>query len=318
MRSSAAETEAQPAALSKGRAYQQPGRFSAYLSIFNDWDILDFALRSVSPIIDELVIVDGAYKWMAPYLQAVGYDPSHSQNRVYEIIANAGIPYRVIANTWENEAEKRMAGYAECRNRYICRIDADEIMFPDHDMIELFLEEGAAAAEMEVPLYVSPGRIVLPREGPLPRAGFLFDSEQIRAADHLQYLWLISDRPQSDARTGTLFPEPVAFNAHLTHWRTPSTAIGRAAFYSLNYVRNEGAPWFSDLRSRPLPNLASLFDRIPPNVFQDTLKGSPVVAGYGELNGSMIGRSPVDAIDEQGFYRYSMSICGLTLDKIPN
>jgi hypothetical protein len=35
-------------------------KFSAYLSIYNDWDILPSALRSVASYLDELVVVDGA------------------------------------------------------------------------------------------------------------------------------------------------------------------------------------------------------------------------------------------------------------------
>ena len=46
--------------------------FSAYLSIYNDWDILEPALKSIAPYIDELVVVDGGYKWMAPYADRTG------------------------------------------------------------------------------------------------------------------------------------------------------------------------------------------------------------------------------------------------------
>ena len=52
--------------------------FSAYLSIYNDWDILLPALKSVAAHVDELVVVDGAYQWMEPYLKAIGGDPAKS------------------------------------------------------------------------------------------------------------------------------------------------------------------------------------------------------------------------------------------------
>ena len=44
-------------------------KFSAYLSIYNDWDILAWTLRSIASYVDELVVVDGAYEWMAPDLK---------------------------------------------------------------------------------------------------------------------------------------------------------------------------------------------------------------------------------------------------------
>jgi tetratricopeptide (TPR) repeat protein len=43
-------------------------KFSAYLSVYNDWDILEPALRSIRPFVDELVVVDGGYRWMAEFL----------------------------------------------------------------------------------------------------------------------------------------------------------------------------------------------------------------------------------------------------------
>lgn len=294
--------ETRPAIWSKARPLSRRSTLSAYVSIFNDWDILECSLRSIAPMIDELVVVDGAYEWLAPYFNSIGCPPARSDDRVYDILESAGIPYRVISNIWENEAQKRAAGYEACRSRFICRVDADEIIFPDHELLELFLKQGVGAAEMEMPLYVSPGRIVAPRMGPLPRNGFLFDSDKIDAADHLNYLWLVPPQPQAADAQRQLFPEPVAFNAHLTLWRTPSTALGRAAFYALNYVRHEGAPWFPDLRSKPLEDMTELFRHIPANIFQDTLKGSPIVAGYNELNGLAIAQSPLAQADEQGFY----------------
>jgi hypothetical protein len=37
-----------------------PSKLSAYLTIYNDWDLLEPALRSIAPYIDEPVVVDGA------------------------------------------------------------------------------------------------------------------------------------------------------------------------------------------------------------------------------------------------------------------
>src|SRR5262245_60159410 len=106
-------------------------KFSAYLSVYNDWDILASALRSVASHVDELVVVDGAYGWMLPYLTMRGVDPLRSAPRLYAAIEASGIPFRVISRIWKNEIEKRQTGYDACTHDYIYRVDADEILFFD-------------------------------------------------------------------------------------------------------------------------------------------------------------------------------------------
>ena len=122
-------------------------KFSAYLSIYNDWDILPHALASIKDHIDELIVVDGAYEWMDSYLRALGKDPMRSDQRVYESLEKSGIDFKIISRSWKNEIEKRMAGYDACSNRYVYRVDADEIMFFYDGAIESFLETDKAVAE---------------------------------------------------------------------------------------------------------------------------------------------------------------------------
>jgi hypothetical protein len=38
---------------------------SGYISVYNDWDILEHALQFVIPYIDGLIVVDGGYRWIA-------------------------------------------------------------------------------------------------------------------------------------------------------------------------------------------------------------------------------------------------------------
>ena len=109
---------------------------SAYLSIYNDWDILPSALRSIASHVDELVVVDGAYEWMVPYLTMQGLDPTRSDPRVYAALEASGIPFRVISHTWKHEPEKRLAGYEAFTHDFIYRVDADEIMFFDEPALE--------------------------------------------------------------------------------------------------------------------------------------------------------------------------------------
>jgi len=280
-------------------------KFSAYLSIYNDWDILPWTLRSIAPYIDELVVVDGAYRWMAPYARAIGNDPLKSDQRVYQALEGSGVPFRVISELWPTEIEKRKAGYLACRHRYRFRVDADEIYFFNSEPLADFLRTGGAAAEMEMPVYVAPGWIVSERGRERPgRQGFLFDSEKISAEQHLLYLWLVlttDQLPPDNANRSPVFGEPVAYNAHLSHWRTPTTAVGRAAFYVFNWVRRNGVPWLPELSGRPLDDLGPLFERVTPEIMLDILRGHPIVVGFDHLEHRILTPSLLAPPDEETF-----------------
>jgi hypothetical protein len=272
-------------------------RFSAYLSIYNDWDILGHALHSIAPRIDELVIVDGAYRWMVPFLKAIGVNPERSDNRVFEVIANVDVPVKVVCGLWDDEIAKRMAGYNACSHRYVYRIDADEVLtFRDADL-DAFLMGRRATAAMEMPLFVAPGWFRAgSKDAPIEQQGLLFDREQISAEEHLRYLWLVLGKqglPLTSRDLPVLFEQPIAFNTHLTAWRTPATAITRAAFYKLNYFRNYGFPWLLDTNNAPVTDIVQFCERIDPVAFRAALLFSEIVVNPISLHGGMLRHKPL-------------------------
>ena len=282
------------------------GKFSAYLSIYNDWDILPAALRSVAPYVDELVVVDGAYDWMAPYLTRLGIDPTRSNPNVYAALEASGIPFRVIARTWPNEPEKRRQGYAACTHDMIYRIDADEVMFFNEASLEAALRQGAAVGSMQMPNYVAPGWISRDKNlTEIEQQCFLFDRRQISPDIHLNYLWLIltaDSLPLAGQKPLPVFTEPLAFNAHLTGWRTPATGVNRAAFYNLNWMRQNGVPWIESLRGRPLTDVAALFDLVPPAAFLSSLRRGRIATGMIEAPENRVFHpTPLDHSQEATF-----------------
>lgn len=248
---------------------------SAYLSVYEDWDFLRPSLESVAPFVDEIVVVDGAYKWMSGFVRANGRDPARSGRKVHDALANLGVPVRVIEGVWENEFEKRAAGYAACAHRYVFRLDADEIVFPDHQALRMFFDGGQAVAEMEIPpICHSPDWVEAPTpEAPIPRVGLVFDSTQIQPMDHLRYLWIVAkDWPAPDAGPlAPAAPRAVARTAHLAAWRSPEGARNRAAFYNLAYIRNYGCPWLRDIEGHPVADLDTFFARVDPVAFNASL-----------------------------------------------
>src|SRR5258708_4734974 len=165
---------------------------SGYLTIYNDYDILPYTLRAIAPYVDELIVVDGAYEWMAPYLELSGKNPRKSDDHVYGVLDASAIKYRVESRTWRDETEKRMAGYNACTGRYAFRIDADEVPFFDNSEMERFLASGEPIAQMYKPSYISPKWLVgLNESGFLPSEPFLFDRTRVEPGVHLNYLWLV-------------------------------------------------------------------------------------------------------------------------------
>jgi hypothetical protein len=261
--------------------------FSAYLTVYNDWDLLGPALRSVAPYVDELVVVDGAYERMAPYLSALGHDLVRSDSRVYDALASSGIPYRVISRLWASEAEKRIAGYCACTGRIVCRVDADEVIFFDERELERFQSRGEAVAAVETPTYIAPGWIVGPApvsgwrrlwsRPRLPRQCFMFNRDKIAADVHLNYLWLRLDSGKPVRRREIPLPvrrRPIGFNAHLTGWRTWPSADFRAESYGLHYALRNGIPWLAQLRGRAMNGLGELLDIVPAQDFREIVEAS--------------------------------------------
>lgn len=283
---------------------------SAYLSIFDDWELLETAIASIDPYVDEIIVVDGAYSWLANFIGRSGRDASRSNDAVYSTLKRFESKIRYITGIWENELEKRMAGYAACQNRYIFRVDADEVLFINEDTLDHFKSSNYAVGEMEMPIYVAPGLIrATNSDRAIERQALLFDSTKITPRNHLDYLWLVLSSAEDNSRNGAesakIYPDPIAFNAHLTHWRSPITAINRARFYVMNYVRSSGdVLWLSHYRQNPEDQWHDLFGRVDPRVVNDVLLGHAIVSEPPNITGFVIRPTPLSTDQESCFSRH--------------
>ncbi len=267
---------------------------SAYLNLFDDWDILRPALLSVIDRVDEIIVVDGAYRWMLPYFESTGRDPTRSVEQVYDVLATLGPKIRVVNGIWENEIAKRIAGFEACKGKFRYRVDADEIFLFDEAATEAFLRSDCPVGQMDMPLYVAPGWINGVAGQTMPRQAFLFDSDKISAVEHLSYLWLVmpeSERTYGPPKPNLIFRESLAFNVHLTHWRPPSSSLSRARFYVMNYMREHGMSG---------ADFSSLFKRIAPKDFDEMLFGKSLVVmpTFDTINCI---KTPLTAQQEQSF-----------------
>ena len=79
-----------------------------------DNDFLEQSIASVIDRVDELVFVDGAYTWVAPFLAQSGIDPERSWQKTHDILAAFGSKVRYYSGLWDGELHKRSFGYDKC------------------------------------------------------------------------------------------------------------------------------------------------------------------------------------------------------------
>jgi hypothetical protein len=269
---------------------------SAYITLMDDWDILHAALSSIAPVVDEIVVADGAYAWMEPYFTACGRDPAHSNPHVARVLDQFGAKLRVIRGVWQDEIHKRVAGFEACRHRFVLRADADEVALLDPARIDAFLRSDAAVATADVPMMVTPDWVRARADGQPERLGVLFDRQRITAAQHLAHLWLIMPPEEQDRVSrseGAVFAESLGFIAHLTHWRRPETAVSRARFYVLNHYRGAATlPLLGD--SDPGAGFTPLFQQISPADWDALMLSHAIVSGLPDMTGFELRPMPIE------------------------
>ena len=268
-------------------------RISAYLSIYNDWSMLSDVLETISPFISELIIVDGSYAWQKNFLEALGDNPERSSPKLYDIIKRSGLKVKIIDGIWENEVEKRIAGYNACTYRYIMRIDADEIVKISNECLSEFFKTGGRVAEFYMPTYVTPESIIANRGvkalvKPIPTQKFLFDRKFVSAEQHLTYLWLVlgSDKlpeiPVTELQPSHY--RPVAYCAHLTNWRTLENNLIRATFYILKSFKEKGAPKLGYPSPFDKQSFQEFITKITPEILKKSLEWSSFCVGGTHLS----------------------------------
>lgn len=300
---------------------------SAYLSIYEDADVLEYALKMIRPYVDELIVVDGAYSWMADYLSKIGLDPNRSREHVYEILNGSGIRLKIISRVWKNEIEKRQVGYQACTHRYRMRIDSDEIIQIYSNEFDAFFRSGCAVAEMYMPTQVTNRHVV--KGGKFidlfrryPRQCFLFDSDKIGPEDHLKYLWLVLPADMlpegSKKEIYAVYEHPIAFNYHLTSFRHVETSARRGSFYLMNWMRKNGAPWLGSENIAPEMLFNKFFEEVPPATFYEVMKSSSFVYGEfklrpGERLATVNADNGIDFILTQLYEKYIENISKRTI-----
>ena len=298
---------------------------SAYMIAHCDDDFLEQAIASIINRVDELIFVDGAYKWIAPFFTAAGLDPERSWQKTHDILAKFGNKIKYFNGIWDDELHKRSFGWSQCSGDIIIRVDADEILEFDEDEYASFLMSNKAVAQMEIPFMLTSSserlRVGLEQT---PRLCAIFKTSRFRnALQHCSYLWLILTEDERK-RCGPMnaqhvYEPPIIRTAHLTGMRTPRTAVNRARFYALQYVRVTGHLQWSFAQSPvtvPEEKISQIFDLLSADEYTSYLEGHDIVSGFATMQDFRVAPydfegTPVQAQVQAAYDAYNASLADL-------
>lgn len=223
----------------------------AYLQSFNDYELLPEALASIDGVVDSIIVVDGCYSWMAEYNLSIGINPEKSCDEFYDVVEKSKIPYKVISSIWSNQIDKRMAGYENADADYVMRFDADEILSFDFRELDSFISSNKSVAGMHMPTYITPDVILANESGEFPIQNFLFKRSVISPRDHLEYMWLVltADKIGGTFEAQNIYEKAIAYNAHLTCWRSLRTSVNRSLYYNTNWMRKHGFDFLDEYKN---------------------------------------------------------------------
>lgn len=267
---------------------------SAYMIAHCDDDFLEQAIASVIDRVDELVFVDGAYRWVAPFFEAAGIDPARSWQRTHDILSKFAPKIRYFSGLWDDELHKRSFAWSQCEGDVIIRIDADEILHFDDEAFVAFLMSDKGVGQMEIPFMLTPHseRLKIGLDE-TPCLCAVFKASHFRSpVQHCAYLWLIlteAERKRCGAMNPDYVYQPALIKtAHLTGMRTPRTAVNRARFYTLHYVRQTGQLQWAYAQtpvSSPEEKIGQIFNLMSADEYTSYLEGHEIVSGFALMQG---------------------------------
>jgi hypothetical protein len=215
-------------------------RTTGVLIIHNDSSLLEETLKSAGHLVDSLVVVDGAYEWVAPFCEMNGEASDKSTDDLLAILDASGLPYTYHTGVWQNETHKRQASLEFVKTERVMLIDSDEIYNVDDAKLQAFWASGKVMASLKAPLFLHDDVVTWHTASaayPLKPVFLNLAGQDIETV--VASLWLLLP----DSEKGTIVARslieraPLGIFYHLSMFRTQNNPYRRSRFYNLLSMR---------------------------------------------------------------------------------
>jgi hypothetical protein len=164
-------------------------KISIYIILYYDLDFLEDILDNIINYVDEIIIIDGPYKYCIESLTQFNllYNENNKPDTLNYILNKYNNKIKYYYNIWENEKEKRIFGYSKCNNDIILLVDCDEFFIFDINNINNFINSNKYVGGFNINNMC---RININFDDETQKY-IMFKKKYINENQHLSYTWLV-------------------------------------------------------------------------------------------------------------------------------
>lgn len=210
------------------------------LIIHNDSSLLAKTLNSARTLVDRLVVVDGAYDWVAPFCKMNGEEEDRSSDDLLKILDDFGMPYTYHTGVWQNETHKRQASLEFVETDRVMLIDSDEIYNVEQATLQAFWESGKVMGSLEAPLFLHDNVVTWHKAAkayPLKPVFLNMAGQDVETVVASLWLLLPDSEKGKIVDRSLIERKPLGMFYHLSMLRTQNNPYRRSRFYNLLSMR---------------------------------------------------------------------------------
>lgn len=208
--------------------------------IHNDASLLKQTLETVKEFVDKLVIVDGAYSWVAPFCEQSSELPDRSTDGLHDILLDSKIPYEYYNGIWESETQKRIFSIEKASTNIVVNIDSDELFDIKQQELVNFINSNKPLGRCLFPLYFTPSLIGVNEKTGSPPFKEIFINKKFHSAKNIvdsMFLAVPEEERSSRLTRDNYFEFESSVIHHISNFRRHPFASRRGRFYTLLSMR---------------------------------------------------------------------------------
>ena len=212
-------------------------KISVYINLFSDLGFLDDIIENIYNKVDEIIIIDGPYKYNIDTLRRTNllYDEHTKPDELNNILNKYSNKIKYTYGIFSNEEEKRILGYSKCSHNIILLVDSDEFFTIDNNAINNFIKSKKYVAFFSI---FNMNRIDISFDKKVEKF-VMFKKKYINPTEHLDYTWLIGCKQNKLNQDYMYLKEAMGTIYHQTLNRNKYNNIIKFIFYTaLHYHIN--------------------------------------------------------------------------------